>query len=438
MGHLGHLKTEYQSLLHRLDAGVVGMPEPTDEKAREGWQRILEILFTPEEAALAAQMPVRPAKLEGIAKRVGISPEELEPRLEPLCDKGLVMDLVNPKTGETRYLLAPPVIGFFEFSFMRAHEEFPRDELAQAMHAYMHGDDTFAREVFSGETVMGRAMVNEDELAGEPLPEVLDWERATAVIDDAKEIAVSYCYCRHKAEHQGTDCDAPKEVCLSLNGGAAFVVRRGFGRKIERREAQQILAESRDQGLVQIADNVRNRPTYICNCCSCCCGQLSAIHEFDLPAVVPSGFAPDLDEELCKGCSRCARECPVGAITMVPERLAAQRKSALLPEIDEDRCIGCGICSHSCKVDALEMERSDKLRYIPANSLERALRMAIERGKLPHLLFDEGAGRGSQFLNQALQMLNQLPASQKLLATEQVKSRFVRQALSSIQDPTGN
>ena len=438
MGHLGHLKTEYQSLLHRLDAGLAGMPEPTEEQAKLGWQRILEILFTPEEAALAAQMPVRPATLETVSKRVGVSPAELESRLEPLCDKGLVMDLINPKTGETRYMLAPPVIGFFEFSFMRAHEDFPREELAQAMDAYMHGDDTFAREVFSGETVMGRALVNEDKLAGDPLPEVLDWERATSVIEDAKEIAVSFCYCRHKAEHLGQDCDAPKEVCLSLNGGAAFVVRRGFGRPIERNEALSILAEARDRGLVQIADNVRHRPTYVCNCCSCCCGQLSAINEFDLPAVMPSGFAPQLNEELCKGCSRCARDCPVGAISMVPARVTAQRKRDMLPAVDEDRCIGCGVCAHCCRVDALEMDRADRPRYVPANSLERALRMAIERGKLPHLLFDEGAGRGSQFLNQVLQVLNRLPASQRLLASEQVKSRFVRQALSSIQDPTGN
>ena len=64
--------------------------------------------------------------------------------------------------------------------------------------------------------------------------------------------------------------------------------------------------------------------------------------------------------------------------------------------------------------------------------------MAIERGKLADLLFDEGAGRGSQFLNQVIKSLNRLPASQRLLASEQVKSRFVRQALGSIQDPTGN
>jgi Pyruvate/2-oxoacid:ferredoxin oxidoreductase delta subunit len=438
MGHLGHLKTEYQSLLHRLDAGLVGMPEPADEAARHGWQRILEILFTPEEAALAARLPVRPAKLKTVAERVGMAPDALRPLLEPLCDKGLVMDLMNPRTGEVRYLLAPPVIGFFEFSFMRAHEEFPRQELAEAMQAYMHGDDTFAREVFSGETVMGRALVNENELAGSPLPEVLDFERATALIAGAQEIAVSFCYCRHKAEHLGEDCDAPKEVCLSLNGGAAFVVRRGFGRPIERQGALEILSVSRDTGLVQIADNVRHRPTYICNCCSCCCGQLSAINEFDLPAVVPSGFAPQLTEDLCKGCSRCARECPVGAISMVPVRECAQRKRSMLPAVDEDRCIGCGVCAHACRVDALRMYRSQQPRYVPANSLERALRMAIERGKLPHLLFDEGASRGSQFLNQVLQVLNRLPVSQRVLASQQVKSRFVRQALRSIEDPTGN
>ncbi|MGB6335252.1 MAG: 4Fe-4S binding protein, partial [Thermoanaerobaculia bacterium] len=319
MGHLGHLKTEYQDLVHRLDAGVVGLPEPAAEEAELGRRKILEILFSPEDAALAAKMPVRPAKLETVAARTGIAADELEPRLDALCDRGIVMDLVHPKTGETRYLLAPPVVGFFEFSFMRAHEDYPRRELAEAMDAYMHGDDAFAREVFGGDTVIGRAMVNEEELADDPLPEVLDWERATNLIEEADALSVSYCYCRHKAEHLDEQCDAPQEICLSLNGGAEFVLRRGFGRVIERREAREILEQARERGLVQIADNVQQRPSYICNCCSCCCAQLRAIHEYDLPAVTPSGFAPQMDEDLCKGCSRCARACPVTAITMAPK-----------------------------------------------------------------------------------------------------------------------
>ncbi|TNF74613.1 MAG: hypothetical protein EP299_07005, partial [Acidobacteria bacterium] len=99
MGHLGHLRSEYQDLIHRLDAGVIGMPEPASEEAELGRRKILEILFSPEDAALAAKMPVRPAKLEVVAKRVGITAEELEPRLDALCDRGIVMDLVHPRTG---------------------------------------------------------------------------------------------------------------------------------------------------------------------------------------------------------------------------------------------------------------------------------------------------------------------------------------------------
>jgi ferredoxin len=436
MGHLGHLKTEYQALLHRLDAGVIGLPEATDEGAERGRRRILEILYSPEDAALAAKMPVRPASLEVVAERTGIDATELEPRLEALCERGIVMDLVHPKTGEIRYLLAPPVVGFFEYSFMRAHEEFPRHELAEAMEAYMHGDAAFAREVFGGDTVIGRAMVYEEELSDDPLPEVLDWERTTRVIEEADDVAVSYCYCRHKAEHLGRQCDAPQEICLSLNGGAKFVLRHGFGRAIERQEALEILDDARGRGLVQIADNVQRRPSYICNCCSCCCAQLRAIHEYDLPAVTPSGFSPQMDEALCKGCSRCARACPVTAITMIPKRVASQQRSDMQPQFDLERCIGCGVCAHSCRVEALDMVRSAERPHVPANTIERVLRMAIERGRLAHLLFDEGASRGSRFLNHVIQALNRLPAGQKLLAREQVKSRFVRQALRSLSGPS--
>ena len=120
-----------------------------------------------------------------------------------------LMDLVSPKTGEAKYLLAPPVVGFFEFSMMRTHDMFDKLSVAKAMDAYMHGDDTFAREVFGNDTVIGRAMVHEDVLA-RSIPEVLDWERTTRLIEESDQIAVSHCYCRHKAEHLGKACDVPQ------------------------------------------------------------------------------------------------------------------------------------------------------------------------------------------------------------------------------------
>ena len=247
MGHLAHVKEEYHELVARLNAGPVGLPEPEGATARAGWQEILELLYTPEEAAIAARLPLMPARIETIASRVGLPAAQLKPRLEAMADKGIVMDLVHPETGEVRYLLSPPVVGFFEFSMMRHDDLIPKKRMAQALDAYTHGDDTFAREVFGGETVVGRAMVHETALGEEVLPDVLDWERATAAIEDAQCIAVQLCYCRHKAEHLGKQCDAPVENCMSLNAGAEFTIRRKLGRAADRSEALEILAAAREQ-----------------------------------------------------------------------------------------------------------------------------------------------------------------------------------------------
>lgn len=438
MGHLGHLKAEYWDLVDRLNAGSVGFPEPKDEQARRGWQDILEILYTPEEAALAARLPVLPSSLKAIAARTGLAEDDLKPKLDRMADKGVVMDLIHPRTGKTRYFLSPPVVGFFEFSLMRLEDSIPKKRMAEALHAYTHGDSSFAEEVFGGETVIGKTLVHETALAEEQLPDVLDWERATSIIEEASEFAVSICYCRHKAEHLGERCDAPMDACLSLNGGARFVIHRQFGREIDRAEAMDLMVQSRESGLVQIADNVQNQPTYICNCCGCCCGQLQAINEWGLPAVNPSGFVATSAAVACNGCSRCARACPVGAIEMRPLPVTGRRKNELRPEIGEDRCIGCGVCVQACsKRNAMTMERRAVQPTVPASGMERILRMALERGKLPDLLFDHGAGRGSRFFNSVLHGLQRLKPIERALASEQLKSRFIRFALGNVSDPTG-
>ena len=435
MGHLGNLKVEHRDLLRRLDAGTVTLPEPTDPEAARAWEQLLELFYTPDEAALAARMPVRPASLSRIAARLGMDPEVLAPRLDALCNKGLVMDLAHPETGKTKYLLAPPVVGFFEFSMMRAHDEYPKKEVAAALDAYTKKDPAFAREVFGHDTVIGRALAHAESLSEEARPDVLSWESASAIVAEARRAAVSLCYCRHKASHLGEACAAPQEICLSLNAGADFVVRRGFGREIARDEAVDILEAARAAGLVHIADNVEQRPAYVCSCCGCCCGQLRSINDYDLPAVNPSGFEPAVDDGACRGCSRCSRACPVAAIAMAPRRVESQLKNELRPSFDADRCIGCGVCAEACTRRALRMSRRRVRPHVPRNAIERSVRMALERGRLAHLLFDEGESRGARFLNHALMALTRLPYADRLLASEQVRSRFVRVALARIEDP---
>ena len=87
MGHLGHIKNEYRALADRLEAGPVALPEPVDPRAWHGWKEILEILYRPEDAALLSKLPVLPSNLDQVAKRLKVSPAELEPRLDALCDR---------------------------------------------------------------------------------------------------------------------------------------------------------------------------------------------------------------------------------------------------------------------------------------------------------------------------------------------------------------
>ena len=55
-----------------------------------------------------------------------------------------------------------------------------------------------------------------------------------------------------------------------------------------------------------------------------------------------------IDPEICKGCSKCARNCPAGAIEGV-------LKSPY--HINQEKCIKCGACMEQCPFKAIHIEK---------------------------------------------------------------------------------
>jgi ferredoxin len=416
MGHRVSSKQAYLDLQTRLDRNVTGAPSsPT-------FIKILKLLYSPREAELAAHLPTIPTSLETLARQLGVPAPELDKQLTAMAQRGVVIDLSRD---EKRYFALPPVvIGFFEYTFMRSRDDVPLAELAKLFDAYMHEDDSFARSVFQGQTQLGRALIREEVLPENDYTEVLDWERASQVIGEASALSVSLCSCRHKAMHLDKACARPMETCMTLNMGAETMIRMGNARRITRAEAFDILAQSKEAGLAQVADNVQSEPSYICNCCGCCCGMMQAIRTFDLRhAIVTSNWLMHVDRATCKGCAKCVKACPVNAIRLVVQKVDGKNRGWV--EVDETLCLGCGVCAATCDKGSITFQPRAQRVYTPETMYDRVIAMALERGKLADLIFAQPEKLSHRALKRIIQVVEKSPPFQAALAIAPLKSAFL-------------
>jgi len=416
------LKTSYQQLSERLNKFPQGAP------TNETLFAILKILFSEKEAELVSTLPIKPFTAEKASRIWKKSLTESRKILDTLAGRAILVDIVQ--NGETRYVLPPPMAGFFEFSMMRLRDDIDQKVLGELFYQYMNVEEDFIKALFTeGETQLGRTFVNEPMLSEENALHVLDYERASHVIESATHRGIGVCYCRHKMEHMGQACAAPMDICMTFNNSAASLIRHEFAREVDVKEGLDLLQEAYENNLVQFGENVRQQVNFICNCCGCCCEAMIAQRKFSaLHPIHTTNFLPVVDEETCNGCGKCMNACPVEAMGLVSRNDAHQPKMKKA-KVDTNLCLGCGVCSRNCPQGSITLQARGQRVITPVDGTHRAVMMAIERGKLQNLIFDNQVLMSHRALAALLGAILKLPPVKQALANEQVKSRYLERII---------
>ncbi len=417
MAHLTG-RTGYKALIDRYNRFPQGAPEA------ESLYEILRVMFTHEEATLVSLLPIKPFNVKMAAKIWKKTELEASEILNDLAEKALLLDMNDSK--EQKYVVPPPMIGFFEFALMRTGGHFDQKLLSELFHQYLETEEDFMRKLLSLKTPIGRVLVNQNAVKQEDAPTVLDYESATKIIDKATSFAVSRCYCRHKAEHLGTNCDAPQEVCLSINGLSHSLSKHGYARLITKKEALEILEVSYQSNLIQFVENVQNDVGFICNCCGCCCMALKGAKKMGVPQVISSSnFIAALGES-CISCKKCIKVCPVGCFSLVHQ----EGKATVV--LDETLCLGCGVCQRVCPTGAIEMQKREKRIFTPVNTVHKLVLEAIETDTLHHLIFDNQAMASHRFMAAFTGAFLKLPPVKQLLVSEKFQSKYLLRLIEKV------
>jgi ferredoxin len=303
--------------------------------------------------------------------------------------------------------------------------------LSELFYEYINQEEDFIRDLFTqGETQLGRTFVNEPALSDKNALYVLDYERASEVIKTSEYRGISICYCRHKMEHKNQACSASKEICMTFNNVAASLIRHEHARKVDINEGLDLLQMAYDQNLVQFGENVKNKVSFICNCCGCCCEAMIAARKFAiLNPVHTTNFIPEIKKAKCNGCGKCVKACPVEAMTLVSANNPSKPKLKKA-KLNKESCLGCGVCVRACETESIYLKPRKSRVITPLDGTHKAIMMAIERGKLQNLIIDNQVLKSHRALACLLGVILKLPPIKQILASKQIKSRYLETLIS--------
>ncbi|RJP16175.1 MAG: 4Fe-4S ferredoxin [Candidatus Abyssobacteria bacterium SURF_5] len=348
----------YKRLAKRLDDLPNGYP--ATESGVE--LKILEKIFTPDEAEMALKLRPMPETVEAIAERLGKPVPEMQKTLDNMVEKGQIGSF--KMFGQQMYMLFPFVIGIYEFQLYRLDKE-----LTVLFEQYA---PLLVKKVGDYAPAVARVVPVSTEIKQDL--HVHRYEDMALMISEAKSFCVQDCICRKEQKLEGHQCKHTFEICLSFSTEENAFDRYPSGRVINREEALQVMKKAEEEGLVHCTYNVEEGQVFVCNCCSCCCGILRGVKQYKAPYILAkSNFVAVIDQDSCASCGVCADErCPMDAIVETDGSYS----------VISERCIGCGVCTPTCPTESIRLERRPEAEQDqpPSNLMEWNMKRAASRG----------------------------------------------------------
>lgn len=347
---------QYRNIAESLDKAFRRAPRKNG-KPSDAFVKYLAIIYSDEEAEILQHMKGYPGFLTSvqIAEKAGKTPARVEEILFKTLEKNAVTRMGNT-------WCIPPVTLLLNLTSGLSNADFDA-ETAAVLHREFFVDDGYYKLYETSEkgTPSLRALpVNQ---AIYPDEKVLKNEEAHELIQGLPhdDIVFAPCPCRYRKETLGQrECadKYPVGSCIFLGVSALSHEAAGVGTRVTKKEAIAYFDEMHKMGLVGTTDNMLKDNIIICLCCGCCCSHLSGRTRWENPdAVAPSSFIPEPGEG-CIHCGKCAKKCPLSAITVAVKEKAWS--------VDLEKCIGCGVCTGSCPAGVLKMKRLERSEQFPS------------------------------------------------------------------------
>lgn len=323
---------------------------------------LFKYLLSPVQARIAVALP---ASHQDLAKKVGLSEEEVDKNLRDMFNRGLLFPKDFSKMDGARFARSLPQLHDATLSDLRWNPK-KDPELAQKWQAfYKTGYDRdhalyFLQTKIPLQRILPAIKSFPEDTKLEP------WEDIREIVKASSKIAVAACSCRSRKMGVGEECkSAGREYCMQFGRGAEYAIKRRSGRELSQEEVLKILYDAEEHGLVHQAWNSQSMEgNNLCNCCPDCCVDWENFKRFKIPT---SGrwqrtrWNAYINENRCNGCALCLPICGFDAITLKGGKAI----------IDEEKCFGCGVCVLKCAPKAITMKLLRPAEFVPKEGLDR-------------------------------------------------------------------